>query len=92
MGRLKHHTINSQAEFNPVTLDILITQNLNVFCWCHACGHNADISAEHFVKRFGADYPVPELGVYLRCSQCQSKNVMTRPSWPQFGGQIARHG
>ena len=92
MGRVKHQEIKAEAAFSPVTLQDLIAENMAVFCWCHSCGHNAEVKADLFVPRFGKHYPVPELGVYVKCSKCRSKNVMTRPSWPQFGGQIARHG
>lgn len=92
MGRLKHQHDIAETAYKPVTLHSLMMQNMAVFCWCHSCGHNADITADLFLTRFGKEFPVPELGVYLRCSKCCSKNVMTRPSWPQFGGQIARHG
>lgn len=92
MGRIKQKAIETDTALPPVTLDWLSSQNMAVFCWCNGCGHNAEIPAEHFIERFGKTYPVPELGIYLRCSHCQSKNISTRPSWPKFGGQIARHG
>ncbi|MEC8744723.1 MAG: hypothetical protein ACPGU2_05200 [Candidatus Puniceispirillaceae bacterium] len=92
MGRIKQKQIEQSTESRPVTLAWLSGQNLAVFCWCNACGHNAEIPAGRFIERFGQHYPVPELGVSLKCSHCQSKNISTRPSWPRFGGQIARHG
>lgn len=92
MGRIKDKEIQRQQPSQPVSLNDLIEQNLAVFCWCNRCGHNADIAPQTLTRRFGHAFAVPELGGYLRCSHCQSKDVTTRPSWPKFGGQIARHG
>jgi len=92
VGRIKQKAIEQSADVQAVTLEWLSSKNLAVFCWCNACGHNAEIPAERFIERFGKQYPVPELGISLKCSHCQSKNISTRPSWPKFGGQIARHG
>lgn len=74
-----------------VVLGELAAEGLGVFCWCNRCGHNATLPTERLVKELGPDFPVPELGVRLRCSGCGSKDVATRPGWPAVG-PVARHG
>ena len=70
----------------------LVKQKLKVFCWCNRCRHNAELEADVLIDRLGPLYPVPELGIHLRCSHCGTQDVSTRPAWPSHGGQIARHG
>ena len=79
----------------PVTLADLQNQGLAIFCWCHQCGHNAELDSRQlgtrFASRFASLLPVPDLARYIRCSSCGGKQVTTRPAWPSWGGQIARH-
>jgi hypothetical protein len=75
----------------PVTLVDLQQEALAIFCWCHQCGHNAELDSQQLVGRFGGLLPVPELARHIRCSKCGGKQISTRPAWPSWGGQIARH-
>ena len=90
-GFKKQHTARSEPT-NPATLSDLATNNLQIFCWCNRCGHNAEIEVVPLISVLGSLFPVPELGSRMRCSSCQARDVATRPAWPSHGGgQIARH-
>lgn len=91
MGAMKRRQVDREdAGMRVPRLGDLATGNLGVFCWCNRCGHNAVMAAEALIRRMGAEVPVPEIGSRMRCSACDSKNVATRPAWPQRGA-IARH-
>jgi hypothetical protein len=68
----------------------LAQAEVEVFCWCNRCGHNAVIETARLMAELGPGYPVPEVGARLRCSGCGSKDVATRPHWPGLG-QVTRH-
>ena len=68
----------------------LLDEGVDVFCWCNRCGHHATLPTRRLIAEFGPDYPVPELGVRLRCSGCGCKDVASRPAWPSLG-QVTRH-
>ncbi|MGB1470458.1 MAG: hypothetical protein ACPHCL_00765 [Candidatus Puniceispirillaceae bacterium] len=92
MGKFKEQKIRATEPHQPVCLHHLAAQNLGVFCWCNRCSHNADLPVDILIERLGSLFPVPELGIYLRCSNCGAHDVAARPAWPHYGGQIARHG
>ena len=92
MGVFKQQNLRESETRQPMCLHHLQEQNLRVFCWCNRCSHNAELEVELLIERLGALYPVPELGIHLRCSHCGTQDVSTRPAWPSYGGQIARHG
>ena len=92
MGAFKQQQLQKTEPRQPMCLHHLVQQNLNVFCWCNRCSHNAELEADVLIDRLGPLYPVPELGIHLRCSHCGTQDVSTRPAWPSHGGQIARHG
>ena len=43
MGGFKRQLTNSFDPASPTTLGDLAAEGLQVFCWCHRCGHNAEI-------------------------------------------------
>lgn len=92
MGAFKDRQLKQSEKLRPVTLAQLDEQALLVFCWCNSCGHNAEVPTAPLISRLGPLFPVPELGIHMRCSHCGKKDVATRPAWPAYGGQIARHG
>ena len=92
MGAFKQQQLQKTEPRQPMCLHHLVQQNLNVFCWCNRCSHNAELDTDLLIERLGPLYPVPELGIHLRCSHCGAQDVSTRPAWPSHGGQIARHG
>jgi len=66
----------------PVTLADLAQQDLDVFCWCNRCGHNATASTAMLIAQLGAAVAVPAVAARMRCASCGTKDVATRPAWP----------
>lgn len=92
MGAFKNQDIQRTEPLTPVTLGDLVSENLDVFCWCNRCGHNAELGVAPLIAGLGAHFPVPELGSRMRCTACEARDVATRPAWPHHGGgAIARH-
>ena len=91
MGAFKSQSIQATEPANPALLRDLQEDGLKVFCWCNRCGHNAELELAVFIERFGLAYPVPELGRAMRCKHCKANDIATRPAWPSYGGQMARH-
>lgn len=91
MGAFKTQSIAKTEPIEPTTLRDLQDEGLHVFCWCNRCGHNAEVPTPHFIDKCGLDYPVPELGRFMRCKKCHTNDIATRPAWPAYGGQMARH-
>jgi hypothetical protein len=44
---------------------------------CEACGHAADVSVDALPE----SVHVPQVSRRLRCSQCNGKQINTRPAW-----------
>ncbi len=65
----------------------LAQAEVEVFCWCNRCGHNAVVETARLMAELGPGYPV---GARMRCSGSGSKDVATRPHWPGLG-QVTRH-
>ena len=79
-----------QEHRKPSTLADLAEAGVAVFCWCNRCGHNATLETSKLIDALGAGYPIPEVGARLRCRECRSKNIATRPAWPGLG-QVTSH-
>ena len=93
MGVFKRRQTACHDPVDPATLGDLANEGLHVFCWCHRCGHNAELNTSMLIARLGPLFPVPELGGRMRCTSCEARDVATRPSWPNHGGgQITRYG
>ena len=91
MGRLKDSDIEAADQRRrPITLGQLVEKNQNVFCWCNRCTHNAEVESRHLMGQLGPAIPVPELGGYMKCSNCSAKDIATSPVWPKLG-RVARH-
>lgn len=67
MGAFKRRLTNSHDPASPATLGDLAAEELQVFCWCHRCGHNAELETAPLIARLGPMFPVPELGGRMRC-------------------------
>lgn len=95
MGRFlnkKKIKTDSADTLLSITLHDLARQKLDIFCWCNICNHNNVIKTAQIIERLGENYPVPEIGRNLKCGKCNNTNdISTRPNWPNYGGQIARH-
>lgn len=91
MGRLKDRAMASEDQASGAAiLGELARDNIDVFCWCNRCGHNASVAIGLLMRQFGPAFPVPEVGARMRCTGCGSKDIATRPAWPSLG-QVARH-
>ena len=86
---LKHKSSQMSAS---MSLNDLLINKLDIFCWCDKCNHNCVIKTIQIIKKLGPNYLVPEVGRNLQCDKCNNtKDIVTRPNWPSHGGQIARH-
>ena len=91
MAKIKRHAIEAEdRRINAMTLGDLAREGLHVFCWCNRCSHSGVLETDPLLAELGPDFPVPDLGIKLRCSGCQSKDIATRPDWPGLG-QVTNH-
>lgn len=91
MAAIKRGQLDGEERRRRVSrLGDLARAEVEVFCWCNRCGHNAVMETARLIAELGPAYPVPEVGARMRCSGCGSKDVATRPHWPGLG-QVARH-
>ena len=91
MGRLKEETIRKEDQGRKAAqLGDIAAAGLQIFCWCNRCGHNSEVDSAMLVSKLGPAMPVPEVGARMRCSNCQSKDIATRPAWPTLG-EVANH-
>jgi len=91
MGRMKRDHLAAEEERRRATvLGELQQEQVDIFCWCNRCGHNAVVPVSVFIAQFGPAFPVPDVGVHLRCSGCGGKDIAARPAWPSLG-QVTRH-
>ena len=88
----KRRGVEAGETQNMITLSDIIKENILIFCWCNCCSHNDTIDPASLKNILGPLFPIPELGRRMRCSQCQARDIYTRPAWPNYGGgQIAKH-
>jgi ribosomal protein L37E len=91
MGRMKQdHLAEEERRRRATVLGELRQEQVDIFCWCNRCGHNAIMPAGVLIAQLGPDFPVPDVGAHLRCSACGSKDIAARPAWPSLG-QVTRH-
>jgi len=82
MGKLKNHYLLTEDQaLSHLQLGELIDQSACVEAWCNRCGHLQMMEPEHLVKRLGPQVRVPEIGVYMECESCSSKDIAARPVW-----------
>jgi hypothetical protein len=91
VARIKRGILSANdRRLRATTLGDLAAQEVEVFCWCNRCSHNAVLPTRRLIAEMGPAMPVPEVGARLRCSGCASKDIATRPAWPSLG-QVTRH-
>ena len=67
-------------------------EGLHVFCWCHRCGHNAELDTSTLIARLARYFRFRNLAGACAAPPAR-RDVATRPSWPNHGGgQITRYG
>jgi hypothetical protein len=49
----------------------------SVAATCRSCQHRAIVNVDTWPE----NYPVPDVGLKLRCSQCNGREIETRPNW-----------
>jgi len=81
---------DGDRRIKAMTLGDLKDSQVDIFCWCNRCSHNAVLPLDRLLPELGPTVAVPEIGARLRCSGCGSKDVATRPAWPSLG-QVTRH-
>ena len=76
--------------YRPATLCDLADRGMAVWAWSNGCFKNGAVTTDTLIARLGRDYPVPDVGARMRCS-CGSRDIETRPNWPDNLGVITRH-
>ncbi len=74
----------------PANLGDLADQGMAAWAWCNGCFRNRAVATDGLIARLGRDFPVPDVGAQMRCS-CGSRDIETRPNWPDNLGVITRH-
>ena len=72
MGEDKEH-----LSFRPVTVGDLAREGRLLWCYCVACGYEREIGP--LSVGFEEDQPVPTAGKRMKCSQCGSRDIETKP-------------
>ena len=74
-----------QPDLQTIPLDLLVERapNIAISCKCRGCGWIVDLPGaqllDHLtIKRVDRRTPVWDLGRYLTCSACRSKDVPTK--------------
>ena len=80
MSGFKERIIAAQERLaRPDRLGTLAARGGVIFCWCNRCAHHARIEGRQLSLTLGPDFPIPEIGARLRCSNCGAKDVATSP-------------
>jgi len=66
-------------QYTPATLQNVLDHNNRIHICCDQCGHGKLVSLIDLVDRFGADYPVPDLGRHFTCAECEQVDGIKRP-------------
>ena len=80
MVKLKnHYLIDQEQALSPLQLGDLMDHSACVEAWCNRCGHYQVLAPEHLIKRLVPQIRIPEIGVYMECESCSSKDIAARP-------------
>lgn len=78
MSGFKDRFIAAQDRLaRPERLGALAVRGGALLCWCNRCAHHARIDGRQLTLTLGPEFPVPEVGARLRCSNCGAKDVAT---------------
>ncbi|MDE0992350.1 MAG: hypothetical protein OSA23_04085 [Rhodospirillales bacterium] len=84
MGKLKnHYLVHQEQTLSSPQLGELMDQSARVEAWCNRCGHYQMMDPEHLINSLGPRVRVPEIGVYMECESCSSKDIAARPAYPE---------
>lgn len=61
----------------PVTLASLIRQHKLLWCYCRDCGRERDLDPSSLP--LPGEFPVPQVGNRMKCTQCGSRKIATAP-------------
>ncbi|MEH6477712.1 MAG: hypothetical protein V7727_18615 [Sneathiella sp.] len=64
------------------TLKGLRYHNAEVLAICYGCHRDATLKREELIETFGESMAVPMIAQRLKCKKCGSKDVKTRPKFP----------
>ena len=82
MSGFKDRLVAAQERLaRPERIGALAARGGAIFCWCNRCAHHARIDGRQLTLTLGPDFPVPEIGAKLRCSNCGAKDVATSPDF-----------
>jgi len=82
MGKLKDHFLQAEdRSLETIKLGDLTHVSAQIEAWCNRCGHYRMMEPEHLISRLGPQVRVPEIGVYMECESCHSKDIAARPIW-----------
>ena len=76
-GFKERFTAAQERLARPERLGMLAARGRAIFCWCNRCSHHARLDGKQLSLSLGPDFPVPEIGARLRCSNCGAKDVAT---------------
>jgi hypothetical protein len=64
--------------YTPASLQNVRDHQNRIEICCDECGHGKKVPLETLITRFGADYPVPELGRHFTCASCMMLDGVKR--------------
>ncbi len=64
----------------------------NIYAYCNRCNYSAVVPLSLLLVRLGPGHAVPAVGSRMVCRSCGSRDIGTRPHWPDNIGVAAHHG
>lgn len=84
MAKIQRRARNKDGSvIEPMTLASMRDHGLNrveVTCVAVGCGYRKSVG----VKDWPNDFPVPDVGLRLKCPQCGAPELDSRPDWNGF--------
>ena len=77
---------------DPETLAGLAAKGLDIYAYCNRCNHSAVAPLAILLVKLGPSWAVPAVGSRLVCRSCGSKDISTRPHWPDSIGLATWYG
>lgn len=81
MAGIKRRLLEAEERRRPgPALGQWAAAGVGLACLCHRCGHEAAFDPATLLAWFGPQLPVAEIGLYLRCPGCGTRDVATCPA------------